>query len=188
MPAAGGRATALGLDVRDRTAVDAAVDGAVREFGRLDVIEDCVGVSQSAGFRDIEPSDWDRIIAIYLTGMFNLRQAAARQMDNRARNLESKHECRFKPPSLGLAHRDRQMVGRREWVRRPYLATGGSSALILIRLLIRPKSLPCHGLRETWPRPWPPSSPSPLSSLPLSSLPSGGSPGQVFGPSDLRRD
>ena len=34
--AAGGRAAAQGLDVRDRSAVEAAVVAAVREFGRLD--------------------------------------------------------------------------------------------------------------------------------------------------------
>ena len=77
---ADGRATALGLDVRDRAAVDAAVAAAVREFGRLDVLLDCVGVSQTATFLDLDPGEWDRIIAINLTGMFHLGQAAARQM------------------------------------------------------------------------------------------------------------
>jgi glucose 1-dehydrogenase len=77
---AGGRATALGLDVRDRAAVDTAVAAAVREFGRLDVLLDCAGVSQTAAFLDLDPGDWDRIIAVNLTGMFHLGQAAARQM------------------------------------------------------------------------------------------------------------
>src|ERR1700745_895070 len=36
--AADGRAAALGLDVRDRAAVEAAVEMAVREFGRLDIL------------------------------------------------------------------------------------------------------------------------------------------------------
>jgi NAD(P)-dependent dehydrogenase (short-subunit alcohol dehydrogenase family) len=76
----GGRATAQGLDVRDRPAVDAAVAGVVREFGRLDVLLECVGVSQTAVFLDLDPADWDRIIAVNLTGMFHLGQAAARQM------------------------------------------------------------------------------------------------------------
>ena len=40
----GRRAAALGLDVRDRSAIDSAVSVAVREFGRLDVSIDCVGV------------------------------------------------------------------------------------------------------------------------------------------------
>jgi NAD(P)-dependent dehydrogenase (short-subunit alcohol dehydrogenase family) len=78
--AAGGRATALGLDVRDRAAVESAVAEAVREFGRLDVLLDCVGVSQTAAFLDLDPGEWERIIAVNLTGMFHLGQAAARQM------------------------------------------------------------------------------------------------------------
>ena len=76
----GGRAVALELDVRDRGAVDAAVAAVVREFGRLDVLLECVGVSQTASFLDLDPGDWDRIVAINLTGMFHLGQAAARQM------------------------------------------------------------------------------------------------------------
>src|SRR5881227_1579007 len=67
--AAGGRAAALGLDVRDRPAVDDTIAAAVREFGRLDVLFDCVGVSQTAAFLDLDPATWDRIIAVNLTGM-----------------------------------------------------------------------------------------------------------------------
>ena len=76
----GGRATALGLDVRDRAAIDAAIATAVCEFGRLDILLDCVGISQTASFLDLDPQDWDRVIAVNLTGMFHLGQAAARQM------------------------------------------------------------------------------------------------------------
>jgi NAD(P)-dependent dehydrogenase (short-subunit alcohol dehydrogenase family) len=47
---AGGHAAALGLDVRDRSAVDAAIAAAVREFGRLDVLLEYVGISQTAAF------------------------------------------------------------------------------------------------------------------------------------------
>jgi glucose 1-dehydrogenase len=78
--AAGGRAIAIALDVRDRSAVDHAVSGTVREFGRLDVLVDCAGISHGRNFLDLDPADWDRIIAVNLTGMFHLGQAAARQM------------------------------------------------------------------------------------------------------------
>jgi glucose 1-dehydrogenase len=77
---AGGCATALGLDVRDRPAVDAAVAASVSEFRRLDVLLHCAGVSQTASFLDLDPGEWDRVIAVNLTGMFHLGQAAARQM------------------------------------------------------------------------------------------------------------
>ena len=78
--AAGGRAIATALDVRDRVAVDAAVSTAVREFGRLDVLLDCAGVSHGGNFLDLDHSEWERVIAVNLTGMFHLGQAAARQM------------------------------------------------------------------------------------------------------------
>jgi glucose 1-dehydrogenase len=76
----GGHATACGLDVRDRRAVDAGIAVAVSGFGRLDILLDCAGVSQTASFLDLDPGEWDRIIAVNLTGMFHLGQAAARQM------------------------------------------------------------------------------------------------------------
>jgi len=78
--AAGGRAIATALDVRDRVAVDAAVSTAVREFGRLDVLLDCAGVSHGGNFIDLDHGEWERVIAVNLTGMFHLGQAAARQM------------------------------------------------------------------------------------------------------------
>src|SRR5439155_27284336 len=81
--AAGGRAIALTLDVRDRAAVDAAVAATVREFGRLDVLLDCAGVSHGGTFLDLDPAEWERVIAVNLTGMFHLGQAAARQMVRR---------------------------------------------------------------------------------------------------------
>jgi glucose 1-dehydrogenase len=77
---AGGRATAQALDVRERAAVEAAVAAAVREFGRLDILLDCAGISHRGNFLDLDPAVWDRILAVNLTGMFHLGQAAARQM------------------------------------------------------------------------------------------------------------
>jgi len=77
---AAGRAIAIPLDVRDRSAVDGAVAATVREFGRLDVLLDCAGVSHGGTFLDLDPAEWERVVAVNLTGMFHLGQAAARQM------------------------------------------------------------------------------------------------------------
>ena len=78
--AAGGRAVAAALDVRDRPAVDAAVAAAVREFGRLDIVLEAAGISHRLNFLDLDAETWDRIVAVNLTGMFQVGQAAARQM------------------------------------------------------------------------------------------------------------
>jgi len=78
--AAGGRAIATATDVRHRLAVDEAVAATVREFGRLDVLLDSAGVSHGGSFLDLEHGEWERVIAVNLSGMFHLGQAAARQM------------------------------------------------------------------------------------------------------------
>ena len=78
--AAGGHADGIALDVRDRAAVDAAVAATVQAFGRLDVLLDCAGISHGGDFLDLDPDHWEHVIAVNLTGMFHLGQAAARQM------------------------------------------------------------------------------------------------------------
>jgi len=77
---AGGRAAGQRLDVTDRAAVDQAVAASVGEFGRLDILLDYAGISHRANFLDLDAATWDRIIAVNLTGMFHLGQAAARHM------------------------------------------------------------------------------------------------------------
>jgi glucose 1-dehydrogenase len=77
---AGGRAAAQALDVGDRAAVEQAVAAAVAKFGRLDILLECAGISHRGNFLDLDAATWDRIIAVNLTGMFHLGQAAARQM------------------------------------------------------------------------------------------------------------
>jgi NAD(P)-dependent dehydrogenase (short-subunit alcohol dehydrogenase family) len=78
--AGGGRAAAAALDVRDRAAVDAAIAAVVREFGRLDIVLESAGISHRLDFLDLDAETWERIIAVNLTGMFHVGQAAARQM------------------------------------------------------------------------------------------------------------
>ncbi|HEV2301228.1 MAG TPA: SDR family oxidoreductase, partial [Stellaceae bacterium] len=78
--AAGGRAAAAALDICDRAAVGAVVAAAAREFGRLDIVLESAGISHRLNFLDLDAETWERIIAVNLSGMFHLGQAAARQM------------------------------------------------------------------------------------------------------------
>ena len=52
----------------------------MREFGRLDIVLESAGIAHRIDFLDVDAETWDRVIAVNLTGMFHLGQAAARQM------------------------------------------------------------------------------------------------------------
>ena len=61
----------------------------MREFGRLDIVLESAGISHRLNFLDLDAETWDRIIAVNLTGMFHLGQAAARQMVGQANGGKS---------------------------------------------------------------------------------------------------
>jgi NAD(P)-dependent dehydrogenase (short-subunit alcohol dehydrogenase family) len=70
--AAGGSATAVRVDVCDAEAVDAAVDGVVETFSKLDFAINNAGVvAQPSALADVSDSEWARIITINLTGVFH---------------------------------------------------------------------------------------------------------------------
>ncbi len=78
--AAGERVMSQIGDVRNRQDVQRAVDAAVARWGRIDVLANVAGIAREDHFLAIAPEDWQRIIDINLTGVFNVAQLVARQM------------------------------------------------------------------------------------------------------------
>jgi len=67
-------------DVRRRDEVEAAVGAAVARWGRIDVLANVAGIAREDHFLAIDPEEWQRLIDVNLTGMFNVAQLVARQM------------------------------------------------------------------------------------------------------------
>jgi meso-butanediol dehydrogenase/(S,S)-butanediol dehydrogenase/diacetyl reductase len=74
--ACGHEAVAQRLDVADPTACRDAIAAAVLRFGQLDVLCNVAGVFQWGHVTDFSEADWNRIVAINLSGVFFLSQAA----------------------------------------------------------------------------------------------------------------
>jgi NADP-dependent 3-hydroxy acid dehydrogenase YdfG len=64
--AAGGRALAVPLDVTNDTAVEAFVEQAVGELGRVDVLVTSAGTAAFAPVAEAKPADWDLMLAVNL--------------------------------------------------------------------------------------------------------------------------
>ncbi len=72
----GGQAIAVPADVSKRADVDAAVERAAKEFGRVDVLVNCAGVNiRNRKIAEVDQAGWDRVIGINLTGAFHCTQA-----------------------------------------------------------------------------------------------------------------
>jgi 3-oxoacyl-[acyl-carrier protein] reductase len=67
-------------DVRDAAQVQAAVDAAVEQFGRLDVAISNAAVYPNTAVVDMEEAEWDLVLDTNLKGSFLVTRAAARQM------------------------------------------------------------------------------------------------------------
>ena len=72
---AGGTARAFRCDITDRAEVDAAVAAVDAELGPIDVLVNNAGWDVFRPFTKTEPAQWDRLIAINLTGALHLHHA-----------------------------------------------------------------------------------------------------------------
>jgi NAD(P)-dependent dehydrogenase (short-subunit alcohol dehydrogenase family) len=112
----GARAFALRLDVSDSLGIEAALDGAVSEAGRLDAIVNNAGVDVTLPIDELSVSDWLRVLATNLTGPFLMAKFGLPRMapDGHIVNIASTASRRAWPNAsayhaskwglLGLSH------------------------------------------------------------------------------------
>jgi len=75
-----GNAIAVRTDVTSRGEVDALVEKAVGEFGRIDILVNSAGIIRPAGLLDMAEDEWDAVMNVNLKGVFLVMQAVARHM------------------------------------------------------------------------------------------------------------
>jgi len=81
----GGRAEAIGCDITDRASVDAAVAQVQDKLGPVDVLVNNAGWDVFRPFVKTEPVQWERLIAVNLTGALHMHHAVLPGMVERKR-------------------------------------------------------------------------------------------------------
>ncbi|WP_166821153.1 SDR family NAD(P)-dependent oxidoreductase [Brevibacterium limosum] len=66
----------VAVDLSDPDSAEAAVTEVVERFGALDVLVNCAGMMQEARVEDMSVEDWQRNLAVNLTGPFLMIRAA----------------------------------------------------------------------------------------------------------------
>jgi glucose 1-dehydrogenase len=93
----GGKAVAVAADVAEEQQVDMLVEHAVKTFGQVDVLVNNAGIEHEYPFLDTPKAQWDKVIAVNLTGPFLCSQRVAKHMVSRGGggriiNMSSVHE------------------------------------------------------------------------------------------------
>lgn len=86
--AVGGRALAIPVDVSDRAQVDRAVNLTLSRFGDLHIVVNSAGDNTLVRRMEVlQQSEWDRLLAVNLTGAFNTTQVPLAHMRSRRDGL-----------------------------------------------------------------------------------------------------
>ncbi len=78
-----GRAIAVGGDIASEAHVDAMFGRAVEAFGTIDILVANAGIQQDAAFATMTLDQWNRVLAVNLTGQFLCARAAVREFRRR---------------------------------------------------------------------------------------------------------
>ena len=82
---AGGEAEAVGLDVADAAAVEAAFDALVERRGGLDVVISTPSINVRKPILAYSPEELDRVLSVNVKGSFNVLRAAGRHLTAQGR-------------------------------------------------------------------------------------------------------
>jgi len=75
--ALGVKAIALKLNVTDPADIEASVKQAIEQLGKIDILVNNAGITKDGLFIRMKKEDWDAVIGINLTGVFNVTKVIA---------------------------------------------------------------------------------------------------------------
>ena len=82
--AAGGEAIPFAVDVTDEAGLERVIGAFVEQTGRLDILVNNAGMAIRAKATELSLEDWNRVVAVNMTGMFLCARLAARRMQQAA--------------------------------------------------------------------------------------------------------
>lgn len=97
--------SAVDIDVTDLDSVRRAVDRTEREFGAIDVVVNAAGVASERHWHELDVAEWERVLAINLTGTYLVCKEVVPRMVGRRKgrviNIASQLAIKG---AAGLAH------------------------------------------------------------------------------------
>ena len=78
--AGGGRAIGVACDITNPALCESAAQAAIDQFGQLDGVVNCAGISKPHDSISLPPADWARMVDVQLNGAFYAAQACAKHM------------------------------------------------------------------------------------------------------------
>jgi len=76
----GAKAIPLQMNVADYADVESGIKKALQEMGKIDVLVNNAGITKDNLFLRMKKEDWDAVVSVNLTGVFNLCKAVSRLM------------------------------------------------------------------------------------------------------------
>ena len=129
----GGECIVAEADVTDDAAVAAAVETAMRAFGRIDVLHNNVGIVVGGGPADVSPEEWERGAAVNLRSVF----------------LTTRHVLPHMRAQGGGAIVNVSSIAANRWMGVPYASYAATKAALLglsrnIALQYAPDGIRCN--------------------------------------------
>lgn len=83
LKASGGQAKAFAIDLAEVDQVREKIEGAIAAFGPVDVLVNCAGMGYTGALSDMPLADWQSVMTLNVTSIFQVVQAALPGMRDR---------------------------------------------------------------------------------------------------------